>query len=166
MAGILDTNVISELIRIEPNKNVVHWIANADESQLYLTSTTVAEIARGVWRLPEGRRRASDTVPQGRCPRQLLDRSDADLRGKRGTTSEPIWAGRMTTRPEKCSFRWRTAGLGAPSFFMISLRRAKASSRPPRSAPGDTRRWSQGSLGAHRRALWRWSGDCKPCPAV
>ena len=30
---------------------------------------------------------------------------DGDLRGKRGTTSEPIWAGQMTTRPEKCSFR-------------------------------------------------------------
>ena len=59
MARILDTNVISELIRVEPDKNVVHWVANADESQLYLTSTTIAEIARGVWRLPEGRRRAS-----------------------------------------------------------------------------------------------------------
>ena len=57
MGFVLDTNVISELVRPEPDEHVVRWVGSADESRLCLTSTVVAEISRGVWRLPPSQRR-------------------------------------------------------------------------------------------------------------
>ncbi len=58
MSGfLLDTNVLSELIRPEPDGNVVRWIEETDESILYLSVLTLGEIRLGVERLRAGRRR-------------------------------------------------------------------------------------------------------------
>jgi predicted nucleic acid-binding protein len=54
---ILDTNVISELMRSRPNPAVVAWSAAQARSMLYTTSINKAEILFGVAALPEGRRR-------------------------------------------------------------------------------------------------------------
>lgn len=54
---ILDTNVISELMRPAPHEQVTRWVAAQDAATLYLTSITVAEILHGVMLLPAGRRR-------------------------------------------------------------------------------------------------------------
>ncbi len=54
---ILDTNVISELMRPAPDEQVTRWVAAQDTATLYLTSITVAEILHGVMLLPAGRRR-------------------------------------------------------------------------------------------------------------
>ncbi len=54
---ILDTNVISELIRPQPEAQVVAWIDSQNQSQLYLTSVSLAETLHGIERLPLGRRR-------------------------------------------------------------------------------------------------------------
>jgi toxin FitB len=50
---MLDTNVVSELIRPKPNAGVVTWLAerSGDEAKLYLSALTLAEIHRGVLRL-------------------------------------------------------------------------------------------------------------------
>lgn len=53
---VLDTNVISELMRVEPDPYVVAWVSAQDTLKLTLTTITVAEIMRGIWRLPEGKR--------------------------------------------------------------------------------------------------------------
>ena len=59
MAGyLLDTNVVSELIRSAPDENVVSWVESQDTADLFLAATTMGELIRGVWRLAEGRRRA------------------------------------------------------------------------------------------------------------
>lgn len=59
MSGfLLDTNVISELVRPRPEANVTTWIEGTDESLLYLSVLTLGEIRRGVAALPQSRRRA------------------------------------------------------------------------------------------------------------
>jgi predicted nucleic acid-binding protein len=57
---ILDTNVVSELMRATPDPNVATW-AVATDPQLFLTSLTVAEIRYGIARLPEGARKQDIT---------------------------------------------------------------------------------------------------------
>lgn len=54
---ILDTNVVSELLRPAPEKRVVDWLGGVDGSGVYLTSITEAELRMGVAILPAGKRR-------------------------------------------------------------------------------------------------------------
>jgi predicted nucleic acid-binding protein len=54
---ILDTNVISELMRSRPDAAVVAWLAAQARSLLYTTSINKAEILYGIAALPQGRRR-------------------------------------------------------------------------------------------------------------
>jgi toxin FitB len=54
---ILDTNVISELMRTTPATAVVHWANGRPATSLYLTSITQAEILHGIQLLPRGKRR-------------------------------------------------------------------------------------------------------------
>ena len=56
---VLDTNVLSELMRREPAQSVVEWIGQQPAPSLYTTSITRAEILLGVLLLPEGRRKSS-----------------------------------------------------------------------------------------------------------
>jgi len=54
---ILDTNVVSEMMRPAPTPSVLHWFANLSAEDAHLTSITVAEILLGIELLPAGRRR-------------------------------------------------------------------------------------------------------------
>jgi toxin FitB len=56
---ILDTNVVSELMRPAPNDRVRQWISGRRADELSTTAITVAEIGHGIERLPDGRRKAS-----------------------------------------------------------------------------------------------------------
>ena len=59
MSGfLLDTNCISELVRIKPDSNVAAWIEDAEESLLYLSVLTLGEIRKGLASLPQGKRRS------------------------------------------------------------------------------------------------------------
>ena len=44
MSFLLDTNIVSELIRPAPNRNVVTWIKSVDEALLFLSVLTLGEI--------------------------------------------------------------------------------------------------------------------------
>src|SRR5438093_1415845 len=54
---LLDTNVVSEWVKPEPDPNVVAWLADVDEDRVFLSVVTFAEISRGVELMPAGRRR-------------------------------------------------------------------------------------------------------------
>jgi toxin FitB len=54
---LLDTNVISELIRSQPDAAVLGWIDSLDAATVETTAITVAELLSGVARLPEGQRK-------------------------------------------------------------------------------------------------------------
>jgi predicted nucleic acid-binding protein len=54
---LLDTNVVSELTKAQPNKAVVQWLNAAEEDFLFLSAATLAEVRYGLERLEEGARR-------------------------------------------------------------------------------------------------------------
>jgi predicted nucleic acid-binding protein len=54
---VLDTNVVSELMRATPAPAVLTWLQQTSSTGLYTTSVTVAEIRYGIARLPDGRRK-------------------------------------------------------------------------------------------------------------
>lgn len=54
---ILDTNVISEVVRSAPNDRVVAWLESLT-GEVAITAVTFAELRAGVGRLPDGRRKA------------------------------------------------------------------------------------------------------------
>jgi toxin FitB len=54
---VLDTNVVSELMRPAPEPDVTSWVDSLDVSDILLTAVTAAELMYGVARLPDGRRR-------------------------------------------------------------------------------------------------------------
>ena len=54
---ILDTNIVSELMRPNPSSNVVDWVAGQVAANLYLTTVSEAELLYGVEILPPSRRR-------------------------------------------------------------------------------------------------------------
>lgn len=53
---ILDTNVVSELMRPIGNDAVITWLHEANPTELATTAITVAEIEYGLARLPDGER--------------------------------------------------------------------------------------------------------------
>lgn len=54
---LLDTNVLSELMRREPHPLALAWVDAQPEHQLHISAVTRAEIELGIALLPEGRRR-------------------------------------------------------------------------------------------------------------
>jgi len=54
---VLDTNVLSELLRPVPEKNVENWLAAQDGASVYFTTVGEAELRHGLALLPPGKRR-------------------------------------------------------------------------------------------------------------
>lgn len=54
MPVILDTNVVSEMIRPRIDPNVDRWLSEQDESELFLTTITEAELLFGPSGMPQG----------------------------------------------------------------------------------------------------------------
>jgi len=57
MKYLLDTCVVSELIKPTPDESVVEWFSQIPDEDLYLSSVAIGEIARGLEALPSSRRR-------------------------------------------------------------------------------------------------------------
>lgn len=54
---LLDTNVVSELMREAPDAHVLAWFSSHQDVALFTSTVTQAEILLGVALLPEGRRK-------------------------------------------------------------------------------------------------------------
>ena len=54
---VLDTNVVSEAMRPEPDPAVRDWLDEQAAETLYISSVTVAELLFGIGALPNGRRK-------------------------------------------------------------------------------------------------------------
>ena len=57
MNYLLDTCVISELIKKKPSPKIVQWIAKTEESSLFMSVLTIGEIHKGIEKLPEIRKK-------------------------------------------------------------------------------------------------------------
>lgn len=55
--SILDTNVVSELMRPSPSEIVARWVDRQISTSLYISTITEAELRYGAELLPEGRRK-------------------------------------------------------------------------------------------------------------
>jgi toxin FitB len=92
MSGfLLDTNIVSEMTRPEPDSRVVQWLDAVDESLLYLSVLTLGEIRKGLALLTSGRRRS---VPEAWLDAELAVR----------------FAGRVVTIDAAVADRWRRLG--------------------------------------------------------
>jgi len=54
---LLDTNVVSEWVKPQPDPNVVTWLAEVDEDSVFLSVASFAEIRQGIEMMPAGQRR-------------------------------------------------------------------------------------------------------------
>ncbi len=68
MSYLVDTNVLSELRRRDPDPGVVRWMQDRPASTLYLSVLTLGELRKGIAGLSEGVRK-----------RRLLDWLDAEV---------------------------------------------------------------------------------------
>jgi toxin FitB len=59
---VLDTNVVSELMRQSPDKKVGAWIDRQPPASLWTTSITIFEMRFGLQTMPAGRRRSALTT--------------------------------------------------------------------------------------------------------
>lgn len=57
MSYLLDTCVISELVKPEPSANLLEWFSDQDEEALYLSVLSIGELERGVEKLSASRRK-------------------------------------------------------------------------------------------------------------
>lgn len=54
---LLDTNVISEVIKPIQSSLVMRWLGKQEEQTLFLSTLTIGEIRKGIARLPDGPRK-------------------------------------------------------------------------------------------------------------
>jgi hypothetical protein len=54
---VIDTNVVSELMRPEPERSVLGWMDGLRRAEIGITAITVAEILYGIGAMPESKRR-------------------------------------------------------------------------------------------------------------
>jgi toxin FitB len=54
---LLDTNIVSDVTRRAPSQRLVDWLAAQDDQRLFISTLTLAEIGRGIFALPGGRKR-------------------------------------------------------------------------------------------------------------
>ena len=57
MNYLLDTCVISELVKATPDENVINWINNTPDERLFLSVITIGEIRKGLTKLPDSKKK-------------------------------------------------------------------------------------------------------------
>lgn len=57
MSFLLDTNVVSEWVKPQPNNGLVQWMRSEDEGGLFLSVISIAELRYGIDRMASGKRR-------------------------------------------------------------------------------------------------------------
>ena len=62
---VLDTNVLSELMRPKPEQSVLLWIEAQPADEFYISTLTMAEILHGIARLPDDRADRDDAARPG-----------------------------------------------------------------------------------------------------
>jgi predicted nucleic acid-binding protein len=100
---LLDTNVISELMRSSPSETVLAWLDAQRDDDCFLCAPVVAELRYGVAILPEGRRRRAlatslDRIENEEFGDRILPfdrgaaRRSAEIRAKRKALGKPMSA--------------------------------------------------------------------------
>jgi predicted nucleic acid-binding protein len=109
LSYLVDTNVLSELRRRDPDANVVRWLEGRPATTLYLSVLTLGELRKGIEALAEGARK-----------RRLLDWLEVELPG--------FFTGRVLPVDARVADRWGylVAQAGRPLPAIDSLLAATA----------------------------------------
>ncbi len=86
---LLDTNIISNIVKPVPSKSLIAWMSEQNDEDLFIASLTVAEIRRGVLEKPSGKRR---------------DQLEDWFSGPEGP--QALFAGRVLPFDEKAGLIW------------------------------------------------------------
>lgn len=86
---LLDTNIISNVTKPEPSSQLVSWMSQQADEDLYIASLTLAEIRRGILEKPAGKKR------------RALERWFARDEGP-----QALFAGRVLAFDEKAGLVW------------------------------------------------------------
>ncbi len=86
---LLDTNIISNVVKPHPSPFLLEWMAARQDADLFIASLTVAEIRRGILELPRGRKR---------------DALDAWFSGADGP--QALFSGRILSFDEAAALAW------------------------------------------------------------
>jgi predicted nucleic acid-binding protein len=62
MKYLIDTNVLSEITKPNPNKNVVKWFINTPDIDKFISVISIGEIIYGIEKLPNGSRKSKLSV--------------------------------------------------------------------------------------------------------
>lgn len=62
MKYLLDTCLISELVKPTPNKKVIKWLNDIPSTALFLSAITIGEIRKGLTKLPSSKKKETLTV--------------------------------------------------------------------------------------------------------
>ncbi len=89
MRYLLDTNIISNVTKPTPSEALLAWMADQTDTDLFISSLTIAEIRRGFLKKPAGRKR---------------DQLEAWFTGPEGPQS--LFAGRILVFDEKAGMIW------------------------------------------------------------
>ena len=54
---LLDTNIISNIVKPQPSEALLAWWAKQRDEELFVSTLTIAEIRRGILEMPRGRKR-------------------------------------------------------------------------------------------------------------
>lgn len=54
---LLDTNIVSELMRPMPNSKVIFWLDDQPETDIWISAVTLSEILLGIALLPDGKKK-------------------------------------------------------------------------------------------------------------
>ncbi len=106
---LLDTNIISNVIKLEPSGSLLAWMGAQRDEDLFIASLTVAEIRRGILEKPRGKKR---------------DALDKWFSGPEGP--QALFAGRILSFDDKAGLIWarlmaegKTAGRPRSGLDMI-----------------------------------------------
>ena len=86
---LLDTNVISNITKTDPSESLLEWMSAQSDSDLFISSLTIAEIHRGILDKPKGKKR---------------ERLEAWFAGPEGPQS--LFKGRILPFDEKAALVW------------------------------------------------------------
>ena len=86
---LLDTNIISNVIKPEPSQALIVWLGSQKDDDLFIASLTIAEIQRGILEKPAGRKRSA---------------LDTWFSGPEGPLA--LFAGRILSFDERAGQRW------------------------------------------------------------
>ncbi len=89
MRYLLDTNIISDIVKPAPSESLLAWMSEQSDEDLFIASLTVAEIRRGILEKPAGKRR---------------DQLETWFSGPEGP--QALFAGRVLPFDEKASLVW------------------------------------------------------------